>query len=317
MKNGINKKVALGSFALLCLVGIIGLCSFFPFIIDPKQWMTADFLSRELIISSISIFSMICLMFMAQASNAQNPRSEIAKAKVRFLGDGKGEEGSVNRIMKHDLISAFAQWVRTVLQPNDIMTAKQKIMMKSGIQDFSLIKLDNGQLRSLIDNAREIDGKVYHSITKKQYNAILYAKDYKVELVDFSYYLTCEKYASDRTITEQSAMEAKKKTTLLTYSIVSKVFMSVIIAMIFTSLIADTTQSVPMAKAWMDFTTKLFSMMTSAFLGYNVGCQLNDIDAYYVNLKCRTHDMFIEDKAFKPKTLEELAEEELKNEKVA
>lgn len=311
-KARLNKKVVLGAMALLCCVGIIALCSFFPFIIDPSQWQTMEFLSNEIMVSAISIFSVMCLVFMAQASNAQNPKSNIARAKVKFLGNGGDNEGSVNRIIRHDLISAFSQWVKGVLQPNDIKTAKERILVHCGIDDVHVLDLEKSQLEALMNGAQKYGDRFYHSITKRQYLEIMRAKEMKFVLVDPSYYLTCEKYASDKTITEQSAMENKKKATLLTYSIVSKIVMSVVISMIFSSLIYDSATGVPVAKAWLSFMTKLFSMFTSAFLGYNVGCQINDIDAYYINLKCSAHDRFIEDKDFKAKSQQELAKEEFK-----
>ena len=83
MKALRNRKVLLGGAALACFVGIIAICSFFPFIIDPSRWKTKEFLSDQLIASAISIFSIVCVMYMAQASNASNERSNICKARVK------------------------------------------------------------------------------------------------------------------------------------------------------------------------------------------------------------------------------------------
>lgn len=314
MIKKINKKVLLGSMAMVACIAIIALCSFFPFIIDPSQWQTQEFLSDELIIVAISIFSIVCVMYMAQASNAGNPNSNICKARVKFLGNGSDIEGSVNRIVKHDKISAFSQWIKQVLQPQDVRSVRERIILKTGIEDMSVLDLGDTELASLLTAPQKIGERYYKEITKKQYTEILRAKRLKLQLVDPSYYLICNKYSGNKTITEESSTEQKKKTTLLTWSILSKTVMSVVLAMIFASLIYDTTQGDGgQASAWLKFASRLFSMLTSAFLGFNVGCQMNDIEAHYIDLKCFVHDRFIEDKTFVPKTQQEMAKEEFKD----
>ena len=313
MMKKVNKKVFLGMLAMVVCIAIVALCSFFPFIIDPSRWKTKEFLSDQLIASAISIFSIVCVMYMAQASNASNERSNICKARVKFLGNGANIEGSVNRILKHDKISAFSQWVKHVLQPQDIRTAKERILVKCGIEDMHILDLDDTEIKSLVGNPQKIGDRYYKSITKKQYTEVMRAKALRMQLVDPSYYLVCSKYSGDKTITEESSTEQKKKTILLTFSIGSKVIMSLVLTMIFVSLVFDTTQGgQDQATAWLKFASRMFAMLTSAFLGFNVGCQMNDIEAHYIELKCFVHDRFIEDKNFVPKTQQELAKEDFK-----
>ena len=89
--------------------------------------------------------------------------------------------------------------------------------------------------------------------------------------------------------------------------------MSLVLTMICVSLVFDTTQGgQDQATAWLKFASRMFAMLTSAFLGFNVGCQMNDIEAHYIELKCFVHDRFIEDKNFVPKTQQELAKEDFK-----
>lgn len=313
-----NKKIILGVGALISCIAIVGLCSFFPFIFDPSKWQNSEFLSDELIIAAITIFSVICLMFIAQASNAQNPNSNIARARVRFLGgttkDGDGKtirvEGSVERITRHNKISAFSQWVKKVMQPRDIQSAKERMLTKSGINDFSLLELDDSELWNLTKDPQKYGDKFYKRITKKEYKEIERAKRLRVDVVDPSYYLTCSSIDSNKTITEKSGGETRKKATLLSYSIVSKIVIGLIIGMIFASLILDTSTGVEQAKAWMKFVSRMFSMATSSLMGYMIGCQVNDIDADFIEMKCLAHDQFFEDSTFVPKTEQELAKEE-------
>ena len=303
MKPLQNRKILLGLSALLCLVGIIALCSFFPFIIDPSRWQTEEFLSDELIISAIVIFATICLMMIAQASNAMNPKSKLAQARVKFYA-------SVEKIIGGKRINAFGQWVRKVLQPSDIRAAKERQLVRAGIDDMTMLDLSEEEIKSLVGKPQKIGERFYKSITKKQCDDALRARRARFSLVDPSYYLTCEKNASGRTITEQSAQENKKKGTLLTWSILSKIAMTIIMAMIFTSLVYDSATSVEAAKGWMKFMSRMMAMASSSFMGYMVGCQMNDIDAYYIDVKIRAHDKYFEDESFKPKTQQEEARDE-------
>lgn len=303
MKTFKNRKIMLGIGALACLIGIIVLCSFFPFIIDPSRWQTEEFLSDELIIVAIVIFATICLMMIAQASNAMNPNSKIAKARVRFYA-------SVKKIVDGKTINAFGQWVRKSLQPKDIRAAKERELVKAGIDDMSVLDLDETEIMGLVGNAQKYGDRFYKSIDKRQCEKVLRAKKMQFSLVDSSYYLTCEKHASDRTITEQSAQETKKKGALLTWSLVSKVLITVMFAMIFTSLVYDESTAVGSAKSWMKFMTRMSAMASSSFMGYVIGCQMNDIDASYIELKVSAHDQFFEDVSFKPKDQQEEAREE-------
>lgn len=303
MKPLQNKKVTLGIAALICLIGIIALCSFFPFIIDPSRWQTEEFLSDELIIVAIVIFATICLMLIAQASNAMNPKSKIAQSRVRFAS-------SVSKIIEGKRINAFGQWVKKVLQPCDIRSAKERRLVKAGIDDMSVLDLTDSEIKALVGAPQKYGDKFYKSIDKKQCKEVLDAKKARFSLVDPSYYLTCEKGVSDRTITEQSAHEGKKKSTLLTWSILSKIVVTIIIAMIFTSLVYDNASSIGAAKGWMKFMSRMMSLASSSFMGYIIGCQMNDIDASYIELKISAHERYFEDSSFQPKTQQEEAKEE-------
>ena len=312
MLSKANRKIILGLFTFLCAIGIVAMCSFFPFIIDPTRWQTEEFLSDELIIVAIVIFSIVCMMMISQASNAQNPMSKLAKARVKFLGKTEGGahiEGSVERITKHDKISAFSQWVKKVLQPRDIQSAKERILVRAGIDDFTVLSLSEAELKALLRKPQKYGDRFYDVITKKQYLDIKRAKNLKFTLVDPTYYLTCSSISSDKTITEKSGRESIKKGTLLTWSIASKTILTVIIAMIFASLVYDTTAGDLGATAWMKFASRMFSMATSSFMGFMVGCQMNDIDADFIDTKCLAHDEFFEDKDFKPLSQQELARE--------
>lgn len=295
-----NRKIVLGIAALLCCIAIIVLSSFFPFIIDPSRWQTKEFLSDELIITAIVIFSIVCVMYIGQAGNAMSPESKLAQARVKF-------SKSVSLITN---ISAFEQWVRVRLQPDDIQTERESILRKCGLDDFTIIKLEDSEIKALVGTPQKYGDRFYKGISKQQCREALRAKYFKMRLVNPTYYLVCSSISSDQTISRKSGNENKKKGVLLTWSIASKVVMSIVLAVIFASLVYDINGGKGNSTAWLKFASRMFSMMTSSFLGYLIGCQMNDIDADFIENKVLAHTKFLQDADFKPKEQQELARQE-------
>lgn len=299
----LNKKIILGGLAMLLAFAFIIISSFVPYIIDPTQWQTKEFLGDQLIIIAIIIFSIMSTMFIGQASNAQNPKSEIAKAKVLF-------NDIVDKVTD---ISRFNQWVKKVLQPRDTETIQQRVMRKAGIDDFDILKLDRTEIKALIDTPQKFGDRFYKSISKKQARVLLDIKDgeYRIYLVEPSYYLSVKSIDSNKTITERSGTEATKKSILLAWSTFSKIVLTVLVSMIFASLVKDTaSDTIPTTTALLKFTSRMLSMSTSAFMGYVIGCQINDIDASYINMRVLVIKECLQDTTFKYKSQQELAKEE-------
>lgn len=77
-----------------------------------------------------------------------------------------------------------------------------------------------------------------------------------------------------------------------------------------TSLVYDSSSGIEQATAWMKFLSRMLAMATSSFMGYVIGCQMNDIDADYIKKKCLVHDRYFEDSDFRPKSQQEEAKDE-------
>lgn len=300
-KIGLNKKVFLGFLAFLFAVAFVCISSFFPFIIDPTRWQTKEFLSDELIIIAITIFGMVSFIFISQAQNAQDPRSELAKAKVRFTESIKEIKDRV----------AFKQWVRKILQVNDKHEIKVRELEKIGIDDVSVLDLEIAQIKALTEPQR-YNGRWYKSLSEEQIKFVLKVRQSNPlpNPVDPSYYLVAQSVGENRTISEQSGNEGKKKTTLLSWSIISKIIATLLVAIVLGSLVRDLASEQDTATAWMKFAQRMFSLSTSAFMGYLVGCQMNDIDAYYINLRVEVHQEYLSDKTFKPTSQQEEARQQ-------
>lgn len=302
IKKYVNRKILLGVSSLLMCVALIAICSFVPFIIDPTQWQTTEFLTDELIICAVVIFSIIAAMFIGQASNAQNPQSKLAKSRVQFF----------EVVTKITNLSSFGQWVKKVLQPRDIQTIKERKMRLVGIEDFSVLDLEYAEIRSLLETPQKYNGKYYKGLSKKQVDTLIKIKKNKVkiDLVEPDYYLSVKNLIDNRTITERSSKEGTKKSLYLTRSIVSKLLLTIVTAMIFASLMRDLTASVDVAKAAQNFLSRIWSMCSSSFMGFIVGTQINDIDAEYIEMRIAVQNMFLQDKDFKPLSTQEEAKME-------
>ena len=318
IKNGVNKKVLLGLFSLLMCLGLIIVCSFVPFIIDPRRWQTNEFLTDELIISAIVIMSMVSVMFIGQANNAQSEKSRIAKARAEFFV-------SVKTVIARG-VNAFRQWIRKVLQLEDVQTIKERKLRTLGIDDILVLELDDVQLLELTKNAQKYaiptskneedqKGRYFKKITEDQYKGILNIKktEFKFRFVEPEYYLSVNNLTDTRTVSERATNEGRKKRFYLSSSILSKLAITIVSAMIFASLVRDLSASVDQAAAWAKFASRVWAMISSSFMGYIVGVQINDIDAEYIEMRIQVHTRYMQDETFKPLSQQEEARQEFVN----
>ena len=308
-KRLLNRKIILGVTALLIAIAFIFITSFVPFIITGEKLRSEKFWTDELIIIAITIFAMVSVMYIGQAGNAQNPESQLAKAKVEF-------KTSASKISN---VNYFSQWVKKVKQPRDIQAIKERELRKIGIDDYTILQLEDAQIKALGENAQRFDvpngekGRYYSQLQEQQVLKVLELKDgvKKLRLVEPGYYLTVSSIENDKTDSEKSGREQFKKTLKLLFSIITKILITVIPALIFGALAKDlTSDGVDKAQAWATFLSRMLALITSAFMGYIVGCQMNDIDADYILLRVKVHNEFIQDDTFKPQTQQEVAKQE-------
>ena len=314
-RKGVNKKVLLGLFSIFMCLGLIIVCSFVPFIIDPGQWQTNQFLTDELIISAIVIMSMVSLIFISQSNNAQNERSNIAKARVEFFASLKTVIASG--------VNAFRQWIKKILQPEDIQIIKERRLRNLGIDDLYILELDDKQLLDLTNaaqrypieratNEEDRKGRYFKKITMEQYKGVMEIKktESKIRFVEPEYYLSVKNLTDIRTVSERAVNEGRKKRFVLSSSIISKLIVTIVSAMIFASLVRDLTAEVDQAAAWAKFASRMWAMISSSFMGYIVGVQMNDIDAEYIEMRVQVHTRYLQDKNFKPLSQQDEARKE-------
>lgn len=286
-----NKKILLGGLTLVLILAIIVVSSFWPFILDPSRIATKEFITDEMIIMAITISVTISMMFISQASNAQNPKSELAKAKVSF-------EVSIKRIVEHTI---FYQWIKRVLQPNDRKDIAEKGMLKLGV-DFKVWDLSDTEIRSLTV-AQKFGDTFYKPLTENQIKGIFALKNRvrDIKFVAPNYYTSYRSWMSNKNLSEIAASENSKKIFTVIFQLALKITLTFIGAAILGALVRDIAQEGgSTAQAWMRFLSRMFAFITSSFLGYMLGAKLNDLDAFYIEKRIEAHNMYLEDKDFKP-----------------
>lgn len=286
-----NKKILLGVMSIALIFAIIIVSSFWPFIFDPSQIATKEFLTDELIITAIVLSVTISMLFIAQASNAANEKSEVAKAKVEF-------KTSLARIINH---TAFFQWVKKVLQVKDKVEIAEREMMKL-LLPIEIFYLDEKEILSLVE-VQKIGDKFYGPYDIIKLKKVIKLKETiaKIRFVSANYYTSAKSIESDKTLSELARNENRKKILNIVIKLSTRILLTWIGASIMGSLIRDLTQDGGnTAQAWMRFLSRMFAFGSSCFLGYNIGCQLNDLDAFYILKRIETHTLFLEDKNFEP-----------------
>jgi hypothetical protein len=286
-----NKKLLLGFLTMVVILAIIVVSSFWPFILDLSRVGTTEFITDQMFIMAITISVTISMMFIAQVSNAQNPNSELAKAKVEFMN-------SIKKIVNH---TWFYQWIKRVLQPNDRKDIAEKGMLKLDVP-FAVYELSDTEIRSL-EKPQKFGDTFYKSLTKKQIEGVLSLKKQvaNIKFVSPNYYTSFKSWMIDKNLSEIASGENKKKIFTVIFRLTLKIVMSFIFAAILASLVRDIAQEGgSTAQAWMRFLSRMFAFITSSFLGFTLGCKLNDLDAFYITKRVEAHTLYLEDKNFKP-----------------
>ena len=284
-----NKKLMLGLLTMVVILAIVIVSSFWPFILDFSKIGTEQFITDQMIIITITIAATVSMMLIAQASNAANPNSEIAKSKVAFMI-------SIANIVNH---TAFYQWVKKVLQTKDRKDIAEREMLSLGVP-FDVFFLNKAQICSLIVPTK-INNTFYQALSKEQINAILRLKKYvaNVKFVSPNYYTSFKSWMADKNLSEIASGVNKKKVLTIIFQLSLKILLSFIFASILASLVRDLTQEGgSSAQAWMRFLSRIFAYITSSFLGYNIGCKMNDLDAFYIMKRVEAHTLYCEDKTF-------------------
>ena len=299
-----NRKLVLGFGAMVGCIAIVFVVSLFPFVLDPSQIGTTEWWTNEIILVVLTIYSVIVVMFMGQTANASDERSNLAKARVRF-------NEQFSKIKRCE----FEQWVIKVLQPTDQARVYKRILDTIGISQYDILSLNRSDIKSLVGSPQRVEQVWYDEITEKQYKTIIDIKNgkYNIKFVDPGYYLTDKHLDIEYTRSERALREQTKKTSYLVIRLISKILMVLLCGIVFGMFTKDLIEQKDTASSIMKLIRRLTNVASSSFVGYLTGCQENDINASYIEMKAETMKEQLNDTDFKYKTIEELAKEKFAN----
>lgn len=295
-----NKKIILGFTTLISVVAIVFVISLFPFVLKPENIGTNEWWTDEIILVVLTIFSVVCVMFIGQASNGQDPRSNIAKAKVRFLS-------FIDRIDRN----TFEQWIEQRLEPTDQGKVYRRVLRSVGLKQEDIITLTRSDLKSLIGSPQRVNGHWYDEITQKQYDKIIKIKEgnFNIKFVDPGYYLTDKSIDIDLTRSERARNEPKKHSRALGRSVIFKIALVLMISITLGMFTRDLVNEQDIGTSLMKLFSRLSTICSGSFAGYLTGAQDNDISASYIEMKADTMKEQLADIEFKAKSMEEIAKE--------
>lgn len=299
-----NKKILLGLLACLFGLCVIVITSVVPLVLKPENWGTPSFVSDLIINCAIAVIAMVGLIMVGISYNALQPNSKLAKAIVEF------KESVATRIDPR--LIAFIQWIKQVLEPNDQQDTYRKALKSVKITDTDYLKLTEPQLLALLKEPLKLEEHYYSQLNKKQYKVltdILNGK-YEIDFVDPWDWTKNSKYATTKNHSEKQSTRQKKKTSVLLYQVGFRLIVVIVISLIATGLVKDTQAQISTEEIMLKLFLRLFNFFGSAFLGFGVGCLINDFDAEYLLDKIDVHKEFESDKTFVAKTDQELKKEE-------
>ena len=187
------------------------------------------------------------------------------------------------------------------MQPNDRREIAEREMAKL-LVPFEVYELQESEIRALVKPC-EINKKFYGPYDEKKIAAIIRLKKSiaNIKFVAPNYYTSVKSIESGRTLSELAKNENAKKISTIVFQLILRVALTWIGASILGSLVRDLTQAGgSTAEAWMRFLSRAFAFGSSCFLGYTMGCKLNDLDAFYILKRVEAHTMYVEDKNFTP-----------------
>lgn len=301
-----SKKLVLGVLSFLLVLAVIVVSAFSELTMNPSNWKSSAFISKELIQVAIAVMSMVCFINIGKSGNDLDSRSNIARARKEFME-------SIDKI-KSKGVNGFLQWVKHTKQKNDQQDENESLLHSVGITNLAYLDLSYNELEALLAQpySKELpSGKTYfNQINKEQYETILKIKNGKnaIPFINPTEYLVLSKGSRIVSDSRKLSQQAKKETMTMVVDVGSRMVSVLMFGMIMGAFVVESlSEDADITRNLMDLFTRLSTALTSAFMGYMSGCKLNDITAEYINIKIAVHLQYLDDREFKPLSEQEIA----------
>lgn len=301
-----SKKLVLGVLSFLLVLAVIVVSAFSELTMNPSNWKSSAFISKELIQVAIAVMSMVCFINIGKSGNDLDSRSNIARARKEFME-------SIDKI-KSKGVNGFLQWVKHTKQKIDQQDENESLLHSVGITNLAYLDLSYNELETLLSQpySKELpSGKTYfNQINKEQHDTILKIKNGKnaIPFINPTEYLVLSKGSRVVSDSRKLSQQAKKETMTMVVDVGSRMVSVLMFGMIMGAFVVESlSEDADITRNLMNLFTRLSTALTSAFMGYMSGCKLNDITAEYINIKIAVHLQYLDDREFKPLSEQEIA----------
>lgn len=303
-----SKKLVLGVLSFVLVLAMIVVSAFSELSMNPSNWKSSEFISKELIQVAIAVMSMICFINIGKSGNDLDSRSNIAKTRKDFME-------SIEKI-KAKGVNGFLQWVKHTKQKIDQDDENENLLHSVGITNLAYLELEYSELEILLNQpySKELPkGKTYfNQLNKEQYETIIKIKNGKnaISFINPTEYLVLSKGSRVVSDSRKLSQQAKKETMTMIVDVGARMISVLMFGMIMGAFVVESlSDGADITRNLMNLFTRLSTALTSAFMGYMSGCKLNDITAEYIQIKVAVHLQYLDDKEFKPLTDQEIAKQ--------
>lgn len=310
-----NTKSLLCVLSVLLVVFLIVFTTVWNAGLDISKWKEQSFISNLLINCAISLFGIIAGLGIAD-NHYRN------KENGMFLLSYSGFLKEREKIEKY--LDKFPYWIRNLHKKESQEKCIRFLKDEKGITQAKLIlkHLDRNDVKNLdrpFQKELPSGKKLYFkALSLDQINAIILVLDgkIKVKFVHDSYFLNAYSKNDTKSMYEQASMEDKIKNRKSIFLIISKIFFTIALGMIFAGLTVDTANGAKIGEILINMLSRFSILASALYSGFSIAHIMVKYDCIFIDYKKTTLETFylevIENHTVKCLTEEEEAEEEYK-----
>lgn len=280
-KVGKSKKSIVSALGIVGVIAIVTVVSFTQAQFSAAKIKTWQFWVNLAIMVALSIYSMAMGEKMGDdwIKNNENSNFRIQLAKYNAV---------LKSLEVGTYFSYFADWLE------DVRLRKKKkeeqIFLKDcGIYQMEVLNLDRNELQLLINPYKKEWGNgkttIFKSLTKEQIEAIEFVMDggIKVSSIKDEWFKTGVEYKT-KDMWESAAKAGLKKTLFINESRIYRIATICALSCLLNTLIPGSNGG-SSAQAWIDYSSRIGTIMMSVVFGILVGWQAINIDRDYLVFK--------------------------------
>lgn len=313
MKNKINRKAVLVSMSLVFVMVIVAITSFANAGIDPSYWGSTKFMTD-------TIFTVSLVLIGVVSGDAEG--DNFYRNKDNGLFQNSYNNYNKKRSIIDNIVDKFSDWAYNLYQKETYKKIMRYLKDDFGIKQADLlIQLDRTEIIQLKNEPKSfnLNGEVryFNSLTETQIQAIFDVLDgkIKVKFVHDSYFLNAYAKNCNKSMYEQASEQEKRKKQKFAFLMVYRVIFTVLVAMVFTAFVVESSEEGSKAQAVLNLFSRYFTLFTSVGWGFFIASDMIKDECVFLDYKAMILNQFYLDvevnKTFVVKSEEEKAFEKI------